>query len=181
MKVLDDKHVLIPDASGNNRLDTLTNIVASGQVSLLFMVPGINETLRIKGRARLTDDEELMALFGAEKHPPKLLIEVTIADAYLQCPKAYMRSRFRDPEARVDRSIFPSLAQIIKEQTASTESVEIQAEAEQGSARAGLTRIQQKKRPRKRGLMFEGDATSCRPPSCSGPSEAPVACPPRPR
>jgi len=130
VQVLDERHVLIPDASGNNRLDTLCNIVENGQVSLLFMIPGINETLRINGRARLRDDAALIARFREEKHPPRLVIEVAIDVAYLQCPKAYMRARLWDPDARVDRRILPSLAQIIAEQAHLEEATETQEEAE---------------------------------------------------
>jgi uncharacterized protein len=113
-----DAHtLLIPDASGNNRLDTLQNIVATGRLGLLFLIPGVDETLRVNGRARLDDSAAAMAHFAAERRPPKLVIEVKVEDAYLHCAKAFMRSKLWGGENRVERSKLPSLGKIIADQT----------------------------------------------------------------
>jgi len=112
-----DAHtLLIPDASGNNRLDTLQNIIATGRVGLLFLIPGVDETLRVNGRARLDSSPEGMAHFAADRRPPKLVIEVKVEDAYLHCAKAFMRSKLWDPAARVERSTLPTMGQMIGDQ-----------------------------------------------------------------
>jgi PPOX class probable FMN-dependent enzyme len=117
VKIPDDRTLLIPDASGNNRLDTLTNILASGKVGLLFFIPGVDETLRVNGTARLRDEPEFLQYFSAEKRLPKLVIEVEVAEAYLHCAKALMRSRLWDGESRIDRAALPSMGQMITDQT----------------------------------------------------------------
>ncbi|MGQ0511983.1 MAG: pyridoxamine 5'-phosphate oxidase family protein [Betaproteobacteria bacterium] len=116
VKALDAHTLLIPDASGNNRLDTLQNIIATGRVGLLFLVPGVDETLRVNGRARLDDGPALLANFAAERRAPKLVIEVKVEDAYLHCAKAFMRSKLWDPATRVERSTLPSMGQMIADQ-----------------------------------------------------------------
>ena len=117
VKVLDERTLLLPDAPGNNRLDTLENIIASGKIGLFFMVPGIDETLRINGTARLSCDEERLQLFCAEKRRPKLAIEVTVAEAYLHCAKALMRSNLWKISSQVDRSSLPTMGQMLNSQT----------------------------------------------------------------
>jgi PPOX class probable FMN-dependent enzyme len=126
IKILDEKTLLIPDAKGNNRLDTLTNIIASGKVGLLFFIPGIDETLRINGYARLSDHPEMLQHFLHEKNPPKLVISVAVAEAYLHCAKALMRSRLWSIESQIDRAILPTMNQMIKDQTGSQDPVETQ-------------------------------------------------------
>ena len=97
-----DAHtLLLPDASGNNRLDTLENIVATGAIGMLFMVPGVDETLRVNGTARLTVDPARLALFP---RAPRLVIEVRVREAYLHCAKALMRSKLWDADRKVPRS-----------------------------------------------------------------------------
>lgn len=117
VRIVDQKTLLIPDAPGNNRLDTFENILATKQVGLLFLVPGLDETLRVNGAARLSRSEELVSLFPAEKRPPKLVIEVTVEAAYLHCPKALMRSNLWNPAARIDRKTLPTVIEMINDQT----------------------------------------------------------------
>ncbi|MEL7979985.1 MSMEG_1061 family FMN-dependent PPOX-type flavoprotein [Vreelandella titanicae] len=93
IKVVDDLTLVIPDSPGNNRLDSLKNIVESGQAGLLFLIPGVDETLRINGAAHVSVDEEKLQLFASEKRAPKVVIEVTVEEAYLHCAKALMRSK----------------------------------------------------------------------------------------
>ena len=115
-KTLDPHTVVIGDAPGNNRLDTLENILAIGSIGLLFMIPGVDETLRINGTARLSCDPALLGLFEAEKNRPKLAIEVTVTQAYLHCAKALMRSRLWHPSAQQDRSVLPTMGEMIGSQ-----------------------------------------------------------------
>ncbi|MBP8307191.1 MAG: pyridoxamine 5'-phosphate oxidase family protein [Burkholderiaceae bacterium] len=115
-KTLDPHTVLIGDAPGNNRLDTLENILATGTIGLLFMIPGVDETLRINGTARLTCDPAVLRLFDAEKNRPRLAIEVTVTQAYLHCAKALMRSRLWHPSALQDRSVLPTMGEMIGSQ-----------------------------------------------------------------
>ena len=117
VKVLDERTLLIPDAPGNNRLDTLENIIGTGKIGLFFMIPGIDETLRINGTARLSCDEERLQLFSAEKRRPRLVIEVTVAEAYLHCAKALMRSNLWHPSSHVARSALPTMGQMLNSQT----------------------------------------------------------------
>jgi len=126
IQILNDKTLLIPDAKGNNRLDTLTNIIASSRVGLLFLIPGVDETLRINGHARLSDDPELIQRFSSESNPPRLVIAVTVAEAYLHCAKALMRSKLWDVEKQVDRNLLPTMGQMINDQTGSQDPVETQ-------------------------------------------------------
>jgi hypothetical protein len=127
--VVDEHTIRLPDALGNNRLDSFSNIVETGKCGMIFFVPGMDETLRVNGGARLRDDPELLRQFPHERHPPRLVVEVAIEEAYLHCPKALMRSRLWAADHRIDRGVFPSLGQMIKEQSGSSEPVESQAEA----------------------------------------------------
>jgi PPOX class probable FMN-dependent enzyme len=115
--VADDTTLLLPDRPGNNRLDSLTNLTEVPEIGLLFMIPGVDETLRVNGRARLLDDAALLASFANEKRTPKLAIEVKVEDAYLHCAKALMRSRLWDPQSRKERSVLPTMGQMLNEQT----------------------------------------------------------------
>jgi PPOX class probable FMN-dependent enzyme len=111
-----DTELLLPDRPGNRRLDTLTNLMASPAVALLFFIPGFDETLRVNGRARLTRDAALLARCAiAGKLPPSALL-VTVEEAFLHCAKALIRSRLWDPAARVPRETMPSLGRIVAEQ-----------------------------------------------------------------
>src|SRR5262245_15743772 len=117
VRVLDRKRVLIPDRRGNNRLDSLRNLIEDPRVSLIFLVPGVNETLRINGRARIIVNEELAASFAINERAPKILIEVTADRVYFQCAKALVRSKLWAAETQVPRSALPSTGQILAEIT----------------------------------------------------------------
>ena len=116
VKVLDAGTLLIPDSPGNNRLDTLENIVHTGRVGLLFLVPGVDETLRVNGTAVLTADEVTLARCADAKRAPKLVIRVTVEAAYLHCAKALMRSKLWDASRRLDRAALPSMGEMLRDQ-----------------------------------------------------------------
>jgi PPOX class probable FMN-dependent enzyme len=116
VRAADAKTLLIPDAPGNNRLDTLENLVGAGGIGLLFLVPGVDETLRVNGRGRLLVDPALLRTFANEKRTPRLVIEVKVEDAYLHCAKALMRSRLWDPASRIERSTLPSMGEMLRDQ-----------------------------------------------------------------
>ena len=112
-----DKHtLLLPDASGNNRLDSLSNLVRDPRIGLLFLVPGFDETLRVNGTARLRDEAHYTALFRTENARTRVVIEVDVQEAYLHCAKALMRARLWQPEAQVPRTTMPGLNQMIQAQ-----------------------------------------------------------------
>jgi uncharacterized protein len=116
VKVLDDKTIAIPDSPGNNRLDTLTNILETHQVALIFFIPGVDETLRINGPARINDDESLRQQCSDARRIPKLVIEVTICELYLHCAKALMRSALWDPTKHIERTTIPTIARMVSDQ-----------------------------------------------------------------
>jgi PPOX class probable FMN-dependent enzyme len=117
VKVTGEGDLLIPDAPGNNRLDSFENIVATRKVGLLFLIPGFDETLRINGSAVLSQSAADIAACTTEKRAPKLVVRVKVEAAYLHCAKAFMRSRLWEPEARVDRSVLPTAGKMISDQT----------------------------------------------------------------
>ena len=116
VKTPDEHTVLIPDAPGNNRLDTLENIIATNQLGLLFLIPGVDETLRVNGTAVLSVDDESLRHFADERRQPKLVIKVTVTEAYLHCAKALMRSDLWNVERHVGRATLPSMGQMLKDQ-----------------------------------------------------------------
>jgi len=124
----DERTLLIPDAPGNNRLDTLENIVATGRIGLLFMIPGVDETLRVNGNACLSAAPGRLAAFSDDTRPPKLVIEVTVREAYLHCAKALMRSALWDPAARVERAALPTMGRMIADQIGAIGPIETQQE-----------------------------------------------------
>ncbi|MEG1114720.1 MAG: pyridoxamine 5'-phosphate oxidase family protein [Janthinobacterium sp.] len=115
--VLDAHTLLLPDAKGNNRLDSFSNVAETGRAGLLFMIPGVDETLRVNGEASLSDDPALLAHFAGERGPPRLVMRLRVAEAYLHCAKALMRSRLWDSAARVERCVLPTMGQMIRDQT----------------------------------------------------------------
>lgn len=117
VKILDEHTLAIPDRPGNNRLDTLANIVTNPSVGLLFMVPGFDETLRVTGRASLVTDPKLLDTMSVNDRAPKLAIVVEVTSVFLHCAKAFRRSRLWDPDHHQDRSGMPSLINMILDQT----------------------------------------------------------------
>lgn len=122
--VLDDKHILIPDSKGNNRLDSLVNIVENGRVGLFFMLPGINETLRINGSAEIRTDQELLDRFAAEQNLPKVCLVIHVEEMFLHCAKALMRSKLWSKESQLSRDEFPTMGRMLKDQLQGPEEVE---------------------------------------------------------
>ena len=118
VRIADERTLLIPDRRGNNRLDSLKNIVLGGRIALLFLVPGIGVTLRVNGTAVLTDDEDLRRSFTMEGKVPATVIVITISSVYTQCPKALIRSHIWDPALHRDPSDLPTPGQILEEITA---------------------------------------------------------------
>jgi PPOX class probable FMN-dependent enzyme len=116
VKVLDEKTLLIPDSKGNNRLDSLANLLRAPGVGLLFLVPGVDETLRVNGRATVSTDAALIDLCDTGRNRPTLVLRVAVQEAYLHCAKALMRARLWDPAARNERSVLPSMNQMLKDQ-----------------------------------------------------------------
>jgi hypothetical protein len=114
VRVVDDRTVMLPDRRGNNRIDTLRNIVRDPRISLLFLVPGVGRTLRINGRAAINIEPELCASFTMEGKVPRSVIVVTAERVYTQCPKALVRSKLWDPRLHVDERTLPSSGTIMK-------------------------------------------------------------------
>jgi PPOX class probable FMN-dependent enzyme len=117
VKVLDAHTLLLPDSPGNNRLDTLENIIATGQVGLLFLIPGMDETLRVNGAASLHVNAPYLEACTTEIRRPKLVIKVIVREAYLHCAKAFMRSRLWDAQSHINRSSMPTMNEMIGAQT----------------------------------------------------------------
>ncbi len=115
VRVRDENTVLIPDRRGNNRIDTLRNLIADPRISLLFLIPGVGETLRINGRAEIVTDPELCESFTMQGKAPVSVLAVTAERVYFQCPKALVRSRLWHPEAQVPRAELPSSGEIMAE------------------------------------------------------------------
>lgn len=117
IQVTADGHLLLPDAPGNNRLDSLENIVNTGKVGLLFLIPGFDETLRVNGTAVVSTDEADIRACTTERRAPRSVIRVTVTAAYLHCAKAFLRSKLWSESARVERSTLPTAGQMISDQT----------------------------------------------------------------
>jgi len=118
VQVLDERTLLMPDRPGNNRLDSFRNILSgSGQVAMIFFVPGMDETVRVAGRASLVSDPGIAAGMVEFGKPPRTVLRVEVREAMFHCAKALMRSKLWDPAAQVDRGVLPSLGQMIHEQT----------------------------------------------------------------
>jgi PPOX class probable FMN-dependent enzyme len=126
--VADDNTLIIPDRPGNNRIDSLSNIVERPGIGLLFLVPGVDETLRVNGTAVIDDDLALRSAHMAEGKVPATVLVVTVREAYLQCAKALMRSRLWAEESRVPRDRLPTMGEMLKDHTRSSENAETQAE-----------------------------------------------------
>jgi PPOX class probable FMN-dependent enzyme len=113
VSVLDDHRLAIPDARGNRRLDSLHNLLENPQIGLLFMIPGMGETLRINGTVQLTREPELLTQLQSSDRPPTLAIVVRIEQAYLHCAKSIIRSGLWRREAWSDEQSLPSAAEIL--------------------------------------------------------------------
>ena len=115
--VADARTLLIPDRRGNNRIDSLRNLIHDPRIALLFLIPGIGETLRVNGRAAISVDPDLLARFPAQGKLPRSVIVVHVETVYFQCPKALVRSELWNPERRIPRSALPSAGTILADLT----------------------------------------------------------------
>jgi uncharacterized protein len=138
VRVVDDTTLLIPDRLGNNRVDTLGNLLARPGVGLIFFVPGINETLRVNGRASVTTDPALLEPLAVNGKAPRSGILVSADEVYFHCGKALIRSDLWNPEKQLRRSEFPSLGRILADQIGGGITVE---ESERLTAESYRTRL----------------------------------------
>lgn len=114
VRVVDPKTVMMPDRRGNNRIDTLRNIVRDPRISLLFLIPGVSETLRINGHAEISVDPELCASFAMDDKLPKSVIVIRVDRVYFQCAKSLIRSKLWSADAQIPRTALPSSGQILE-------------------------------------------------------------------
>jgi PPOX class probable FMN-dependent enzyme len=112
-RVLDDRHILIPDRVGNNRFDSYANIFQNGRIGLLFLVPGMAETLRINGHARVTDDAKLLADSEVQGRAPKLGLLIEVHEAYLHCAKSINRAKLWDASHHISRDELPTYSEML--------------------------------------------------------------------
>ena len=117
VRVLDDKTVVVPDRRGNNRIDSLRNLIDDPRVALLFLIPGVSETLRIMGRATICTEPELCASFTMQGKAPKSVLVIAVEQVFFQCAKAIVRSKLWDPATQVERSTLPTSGKILAEIT----------------------------------------------------------------
>ena len=114
VRVADAKTLMIPDRRGNNRIDSLRNIVRDPRVALLFLIPGIGTTMRVNGRAQLSTDPDICACFAMQGKNPKCVIVITVDRAYTQCQKAIVRSKLWDPLLHVAKSELPTVGEMME-------------------------------------------------------------------
>lgn len=117
VEILDQRTLAIPDRPGNNRLDSLVNILANPSVGLLFVIPGFDDTLRVNGQASLVTDPELLKSMRVNERTPKIAIVIKVTEVFLHCAKAFRRSHLWDPDHFQDRAEMPSLMNMILDQT----------------------------------------------------------------
>jgi PPOX class probable FMN-dependent enzyme len=133
VQVPDDHTLLIPDWPGNNRLDSLGNVLENAAIGLLFFVPGVLETLRVNGRADVSLDPALIARWDVAGKHPRSVLRVAVDEAFMHCGKALIRARLWAPEAQIDRRSLPSYGQMLKDQTRLPQSAdEMQRSLEDG-------------------------------------------------
>jgi PPOX class probable FMN-dependent enzyme len=126
VRVLDEHTMLMPDSLGNNRLDSISNATANPNVAFLFLIPGVDETLRVYGTTEIVPGDEFAGDFMDERRPPKTVLRVNVTKAYLHCAKALMRSELWSEKAKIERSLLPTMGQMMKDHTCDTGPVETQ-------------------------------------------------------
>jgi PPOX class probable FMN-dependent enzyme len=114
VRILDERTLLIPERPGNKIADSLTNVIATGRIALLFLVPGVGDSFRVNGSARITDDPDLLEQSAVEGQTPKLGLVVTVEEAYTQCSKALVRSDLWNSANHVDPKVMPTTGQMLK-------------------------------------------------------------------
>jgi len=117
VRVADERTLIIPDRRGNNRIDSLRNLVRDPRVALLFLIPGVGETMRVIGRAKISTDPKLTESFAVNGKVPKCVLVVAVEKAYFQCTKAIIRSKLWDEASKVDRKTLPTPGSILAELT----------------------------------------------------------------
>lgn len=130
--VVDEKTLLLPDRTGNRRTDTMLNIAANPHAGFLFLVPGLNESLRVNGSVRISVEPSLLASLAVEGKPPMAVMVVTTEEVYFQCGKAVLRSELWNPERRIPSDRFPSLAKILADQVAGTKAEDLERNIDEG-------------------------------------------------
>jgi len=115
VRVVDDKTIVVPDRRGNNRIDSMRNLIGDPRVALLFLIPGVSETLRIMGRATISTDPELCASFTMQGKAPRSVLVIAVDQVFFQCAKAIVRSKLWDPAIQVERSSLPTAGTILAE------------------------------------------------------------------
>lgn len=118
VRVLDDKNIFLPDRPGNNRLDSLTNILSNPGIGLLFMIPGLEETLRVNGKAHIISDITLLKPSIVHKKIPKSGLKITINECYIHCGKVLRRSKIWNNETHIKKGTYPSIGKILVDQQA---------------------------------------------------------------
>ena len=113
VEIVDDRTLLMADRRGNNRIDSLRNIIADPQVALLFMIPGIGETLRVNGTAEISVDPELIARFTIDGKPPRTMLVIHVESVFFQCSRALIRAQLWNPDKQTPRSALPSTGQML--------------------------------------------------------------------
>ncbi|MEZ5826204.1 MAG: pyridoxamine 5'-phosphate oxidase family protein [Geminicoccaceae bacterium] len=130
VEIVDERTLRIPDRLGNNRLDGMKNILQNPQIGLIFFMPGLRETLRVNGRARIVADTETTGMHAVNGKTPKTVIEVHVEEAYMHCGKALIRSRLWDPQGQAAAEGFPSLGRVVADQIAGVDPLENEARIE---------------------------------------------------
>lgn len=115
IEIEDDKTLLLPDRRGNNRIDSLRNILHDNRVALLFLIPGIGETLRVNGTAAISTDPALLERFAINNQLPKTVLRITVESVFFQCSRAIIRSGLWDAETQISRQSLPSTGSILKQ------------------------------------------------------------------
>ena len=110
VQVLDDHTLLLPDRPGNNRLDSLHNIVQNPEVGLLFLLPGVNEVIRVNGHARVSTDPALIERFGPDGRPPRSVVVIRVREAFMHCPRTFQSAQLWNPERHLERGQGPDFA-----------------------------------------------------------------------
>ncbi len=131
--VTDDRTLLIPDRPGNNQVDSLQNIITNPEVGLLFMVPGMNETLRVSGTAGIVTDEKLLEPLTVGGRAPRSALQVTVGEVFLHCGRSLLRSRLWDPDVQIDRSVYPTYGQVLADQINGADAAEIDASEDEAN------------------------------------------------
>ncbi|MYH71697.1 MAG: pyridoxamine 5'-phosphate oxidase family protein [Acidimicrobiia bacterium] len=131
--VLDDYTLLVPDRPGNNQVDSLQNVIAHPEVGLLFLVPGMNETLRVSGTAEIVTDAALLDPLSVGSKAPLSGLRITVEEVFLHCGRSLIRSRLWDPEAQIDRSCYPTYGQVLADQISGANATEIDASEDEAN------------------------------------------------